>query len=179
MGYRYDAERILTVALGVALERGLPALTFRSVGERAGIPDRTVVYYFPTKDALVAAVLEKAGSDFARLVFPPTPTSAATPQQVLSQAWTVLTHSDNDAISRLFVEVAAGSVRRIEPYRTALARVLESWTDQAAEQMDKSIENRRDVAAGIVATLDGLLFLRVSVGPEIAHRAARGLGVVT
>ena len=56
MGYRHSEAEILQAATEVALEAGMVGLTFGAVGQRLGISDRTVVYYFPTKPDLVMAV---------------------------------------------------------------------------------------------------------------------------
>lgn len=53
----------------MAFEHGLSQLTYGRVGKRLGIDDRTVVYYFPSKNDLVAEVLLAiAGSSKRRLL---------------------------------------------------------------------------------------------------------------
>ena len=73
MGYRHSRQEILDGALATAMDDGLSQLTFGRVAKRLGINDRTVVYYFPTKDALITEVVEdspaaeaglKAGASF-------------------------------------------------------------------------------------------------------------------
>ena len=49
------------MALDAALEGGLSRLTFGRLAARLKISDRTVVYYFPTKDDLVTSVLSVVG----------------------------------------------------------------------------------------------------------------------
>jgi AcrR family transcriptional regulator len=52
---RHDKAQLLAAAVDTALDTGIGGLTFGAVARRAEVPDRTVVYYFPTKPELVAA----------------------------------------------------------------------------------------------------------------------------
>ena len=52
-------RRILTAAEQVFAERGYAAATTREIAERAGIGKRMLFYYFPNKDAVYRAVLER------------------------------------------------------------------------------------------------------------------------
>lgn len=51
--------RILSAAEEVFAERGYVGATTREIAERAGIGKRMLFYYFPTKDAVYRAVLER------------------------------------------------------------------------------------------------------------------------
>jgi len=48
----------------VVAERGYSALTLDAVGEAIGVSKGGVLYHFPTKEALVAALLEQLSSGF-------------------------------------------------------------------------------------------------------------------
>ena len=61
MGYRHTKEEILEGALAAALDDGLSQLTFGRLAKRLGINDRTIVYYFATKDDLVSEVVVAMG----------------------------------------------------------------------------------------------------------------------
>jgi TetR/AcrR family transcriptional regulator len=52
-------QRIISAAEEVFAERGYTAATTREIAERAGIGKRMLFYYFPTKDAVYRAVLER------------------------------------------------------------------------------------------------------------------------
>jgi TetR/AcrR family transcriptional regulator len=51
--------RILAAAEAVFAERGYAGATTREIAQRAGIGKRMLFYYFPTKDAVYRAVLER------------------------------------------------------------------------------------------------------------------------
>lgn len=71
---RIRREDILTAAVAVYGEAGYHGSSLREVAKRAGITHAGLLYYFPTKEALLAAVLERRDADDAirdRLDSPP------------------------------------------------------------------------------------------------------------
>ena len=62
---RNRTDDVLDVATAILLEKGYAGLSFRSVAERAGMGLGNLQHYFPTKDDLISAMLERAFEDFA------------------------------------------------------------------------------------------------------------------
>ena len=58
MGHRHTKEEILSGAVDAAFADGLSQLTYGRVAKRLGINDRTVVYYFPSKDDILLSFVE-------------------------------------------------------------------------------------------------------------------------
>jgi AcrR family transcriptional regulator len=56
-------EDILTAAVAVYGEAGYHGSSLRAVAKRAGITHAGLLYYFPTKEALLAAVLERRDAE--------------------------------------------------------------------------------------------------------------------
>jgi AcrR family transcriptional regulator len=56
---RIRREDILTAAVGVYGEAGYHGSSLREIAKRAGLTHAGLLYYFPTKEALLAAVLER------------------------------------------------------------------------------------------------------------------------
>lgn len=61
-------EHITREALRLIDTEGLDALSMRKLGKAMGVDAKAMYYYFPTKDALIAGVLETA---FAQMDLPP------------------------------------------------------------------------------------------------------------
>ena len=61
MGYKYSREELLKAAAELAASSGIGSLTFGAVGASLGISDRTVVYYFPTKNDMITSVIAALG----------------------------------------------------------------------------------------------------------------------
>ena len=175
MGHRHTTTAILDSACDVVADEGLAALTFRAVGRRAGIPDRTVVYYFPTKDALLAAVIDRAAQALVDLVAAGDLDRSRSADEVLSRVWGRLATPEGDAAFRFCFEVVGGGVRGAEPFASRASGLVGAWISWVAGQLDEP--HPYDVAAGVVATLDGLMLLRTTAGAEVAAAAARGLGI--
>lgn len=57
-------QSLLRAAATLVAERGYSALTLDAVGDAIGVSKGGVLYHFPTKEALVAALLEELSSGF-------------------------------------------------------------------------------------------------------------------
>nr|WP_052477788.1 TetR family transcriptional regulator [Kibdelosporangium sp. MJ126-NF4]CEL13991.1 Transcriptional regulator, TetR family [Kibdelosporangium sp. MJ126-NF4]CTQ88359.1 Transcriptional regulator, TetR family [Kibdelosporangium sp. MJ126-NF4] len=71
---RQRREDITTAAIEVYRETGYHGSSLREVAKRAGITHAGLLYYFPTKEALLAAVLERRDAEDAereKLDIPP------------------------------------------------------------------------------------------------------------
>jgi AcrR family transcriptional regulator len=65
---RVAVEDIIDVALEIFGTRGLRGTTIGAIASRLGLTDSGVLHYFPTKDALIDAVLERAALEQARQI---------------------------------------------------------------------------------------------------------------
>jgi len=176
MGHKHTKAEILDGALGAAFDDGLSQLTFGRLAKRLGISDRIVVYYFPTKDELIAEVLYAMGAQLQATLAPTFSSPAADHLELLRTAWPVLAHPDADPVFALFFEAAGLAATGREPYRTLVPQLVEAWIDWAGEFVSGTPKRRRSEAEAAIAILDGLLLLRQLAGPEAADRAARRIG---
>jgi AcrR family transcriptional regulator len=60
---RIRREDIITTAVSVYAEAGYHGSSLREIARRSGITHAGLLYYFPTKEALLAAVLERRDSE--------------------------------------------------------------------------------------------------------------------
>jgi len=175
MGYRHSREEILAAAVDVVLDVGLAGLTFGSVSRRFGIADRTVVYYFPTKDDLVAAVLQRTTSQLQDLLAPALGQEPSSESVLLRRSWTALSSPASEPAVRVYIESIGLAARGREPYRRIAEQLVAAWTTWVASRLTGDPATRLDRAHAVVATLDGLLMIRAVVGQGPADAAARGL----
>lgn len=61
-------DALLDAAEAVLLEHGTQALTLNAVAERAGVSKGGLLYHFPTKEALVTALVTRVIAEFDALV---------------------------------------------------------------------------------------------------------------
>ncbi len=99
-------ERIVAAACKLFRQKGFEQATTREIARRAGIASGTLFNYFPTKEALVTALVAedfgRAASDFARR-----------------------RRAGADLEEDLFLHVST-TLRRLKPHRKYLAPVLET-----------------------------------------------------
>lgn len=175
MGRRHSHEEILAGAVQVVLDHGLSGLTFAKVAAQVGASDRMVVYYFGTKDILVESViLELAGSLMESLDEAFGDEAPKSVDVLARRAWSVLATRRNDPVFRMFFElVGLGSARK-EPYARLSREVLKGWSAWLAprvagvDQAEKSAQ-----ALALMASIDGLLLIRQTLGPRAADSAFR------
>jgi AcrR family transcriptional regulator len=177
MGYRHSKQHILDGALATASADGLSRLTFGRVAERLGINDRTVVYYFPTKDALITEVLTSMGTRLQDALGEAFSRPARSHLELARAAWPVLARVDLDPVFALFFEANGLAATGRAPYDSLMPRLLESWIDWATDFLTGTVAERRAEAEATIAVLDGLLLLRQLTGPASADRAAERLGI--
>lgn len=177
MGTKHSREQILDGAVAAALDAGLSRLTFGSLARRLGIPDRTVVYYFPTKSDLVGAVLVAIGTRLQEALGGALTGPVAGPADLVRRLWPALAADEMDPLMALFFEANGLASAGREPYAALVPALVEAWIEWAALHLDGDQERRRSDAEAAIALSDGLLLLRQLAGPAAAERAAARLGI--
>ena len=177
MGHKHTKAEILDGALAAALDDGLSQLTFGRLAKRLGISDRIIVYYFPTKDDLITEVVVSMGLRLQETLAAAFSSPATDYAELVRAAWPVLARPEADPIFALFFEANGLATVDREPYRTLVPRLVEMWIDWASHFIEGTPSQRRIEAETAIATIDGLLLLRLLGGAESADRAAHRLGV--
>ena len=164
-------------ALAAALDDGLSQLTFGRLAKRLGISDRTIVYYFPTKDDLVSEVILAMGAQLQETLAEAFVVPAADHRALMAAAWPVVATPEADGVFALFFEANGLAAVGRDPYRELVPTLVGVWIEWAAAFIDGDPEHRRAEAETAVALLDGLLLLRQLAGPDAADRAAAVFGI--
>jgi AcrR family transcriptional regulator len=153
------------------LSAGLAASSLRPLAKAAGTSDRMLLYYFPTKDALVEAVLAHVAQRQAELLAADMsgPLPLETLRRVLAER---LFAPEIFPYMRLWLEVAAGAATGDPLLRRAgeaIARGFLAWGEAQLEGPPGP--HRSAQAARLLVTLEGMLFLK-SIGLEDVAKAA-------
>lgn len=178
MGPRHTHEQILVGAVTVARSVGLSRLTFGGVAAHVGTSDRMVVYYFPTKDELVLAVLARMGLDLQQVLGRALVEPATDHLGLLRLLWPVVTEPEVEPTFRLLFEAIGLAVAGRSPFDIMATGLTEAWIEWLGTHLAGHAQRRRTEAEAAVALLDGLMLLRMLAGPDAAGRAAARLGVV-
>lgn len=176
MGYKHSRTDMLDAATDLLADNGLAGLTYRRMGERLGVPDRTVVYYFPTKTDLLTAVLERHAEHLRTLLHAAVGNAPLSTGQLLHRAWSALRTPQADPAIRVLVEVLGHAAAGRAPYRELAGTIAAGWTDWLAQHLSGPPGQRHQHAAALLAQLDGLLLLRSIGHSDLADTAAHTLG---
>ena len=177
MGYRHTKQDILDAALAAAIDDGLSQLTFGRLAKRLDINDRTVVYYFPTKDDLISEVVMSMGLQLQQMLGDAFSVPAANHIELARAAWPVLASDVADPIFALFFEANGLAAAGRPPYDMLVPALVEAWIEWVTSFLTGTKTERRAEAEATIAVIDGLLLLRQLAGPGAAARAAKRLGV--
>lgn len=173
---RHSSGQILATAVATALDEGLGSLTYGAVARRLGISDRMVVYYYPTKNRLVEAVLGEIGAQLREAVAASVSASPVTFETLLQCSWPVLATPAGDRVFRLFFQLVGLAGNGSEPYRSAARGLIEDWVDWLAPLMvAREGCTPRQAALAALARIDGLLLLRQAAGARAANLAAQAM----
>lgn len=163
---------MLAAAVAVAGDVGLSGLTFAKVAERLGTSDRMVVYYFPSKSALVEAAVTHMGAELQSVLavaFGDEPRSA---DELVVAAWPVLTTRSADKVFAVFFEALGLASAGVQPYESLAKVLMDGWAAWLTPRVAAPTEvMRRQHALAVIARIDGLLMLRRVLGAKAAQSA--------
>ena len=165
-------ERILAAAREVFAERGLPAATMQEIRQRAGVSNGSLFHFFPTKEAVSAAVYLDAITSYQAglielLEAPAAPEATVRGIVRYHLDWTVR----HRATARFLLELGHA------PPGTALAEQVAAANARLRAAVDAWL--RRAVAAEAVKPLAVDVVVACLIGPaQVICRAwlARGEG---
>lgn len=162
----------------IVLTEGVSALSFGRVAKELEISDRMVVYYFPTKADLVTAAVFAIGVELQLMLEKAFGSEPLDANELMRRGWPVLSLKKAQPMFNGFFEVIGLASAGQSPYAELAPVLLNGWIDWLAERVKAPTKIRkREVAASIVAQIDGLLMIRRISGAQIAHAAARELGI--
>ena len=147
-------RRLLEAGLNLVHTRGFAASGVKDITDAAGVPKGSFYAYFPSKEALSAAILEHYWSDIeARLL--PILDADGSAQERITRFFHALAdeHEAGDfllgcLIGNLSLELGGFS----EPARAELVRILDRWN----EALTACLRSGQGDAGGIRADLDAV-----------------------
>jgi AcrR family transcriptional regulator len=175
-------ERILHEAQQLFFAQGLRGVSMDAVAAAAGIKKANLFHYFPSKEALELAVLERFSIDL---------------RERLAAQFAASAEDPIDAVARMFEEAARGMRRRRcrggcfagnlaqeadhrESVRVRVAQLLRFWVEEVARLLERARTAgyfRRELdpepaAEAILSLFEGsLLFSKASRQPGAIHSA--------
>ncbi len=158
---RATRQEIIERALGVFGESGYRGASLRELASRCGISHPGLIYHFPTKAALLLAVLEQRDAVDDAWLSPQTTTGAGTLSRLIGL---VALNASRRGIVELFVVLSAEATAAEHPahayfaqrYKNAVSSATRAYVElQARSELREDIDP--DVAGPqLVALMDGL-----------------------
>jgi AcrR family transcriptional regulator len=176
MGHRHSREEILAAATDVTLEHGFEALTYRAVAERMGIPDRTVVYYFPSKPDLLRAVGQDLIARMSTELFGALGDDRRPTDDLLRLAWPTVRSSRADPYAALAFEIVGLAGAGRPPFPELAQDMSQRFVEWLSDRVDSTADHRA-AGAAVLGRLLGLLLIHRIAGEPLADAAARYEGI--
>lgn len=157
-------DEVLDAALELFLEKGFAAAKVEDVAKRAGLSKGSVYLYFPSKDALLEAIVQRALAPLADSTLGQLAHFEGDPRVVLTMVIGRLIAAMRDpqrvAIPKLILREASQFPQVAEMYkRQVLDRAIPAVTALLQRGMDQ----------GYLRKLDAELTVRSIVGPILVH----------
>ena len=158
---RIRREDIITTAVGVYAEAGYHGSSLREIARRVGITHAGLLYYFPTKEALLAAVLERRDAEDAEREHLSVPPGLDALRHLLALAAYNVRHA---GIVDVYARLAAEAVALDHPaheyfeqhYRMARGYAVDSLKVLAARGELRDGVDPEYAGLNLIALMDGL-----------------------
>ncbi|MGI5441071.1 TetR/AcrR family transcriptional regulator [Streptomyces shenzhenensis] len=158
---RQRREEIVTAAASVYADAGYHGASLREIAKRVGISHATLIYYFPDREALLAAVLERRDEEDDARGFPREPVGIGGVRHLLALA---AHNARHPGIVELYVRLAAEAITPEHPahdYFTRHYRDARDYMHSAFSAMAEGGHLRegvdpRTAAVSFIALMDGL-----------------------
>jgi AcrR family transcriptional regulator len=166
-------EELLDQVTDHVLEHGLIGLTLRPVAAAIGTSDRMLIYHFGGRDALVSAVVARAG-DRATTAVAAMP-GAPSVRSAVNRLWTAYGEEPLNGCLDVYVQAAATGLFGSEPYLSEARASNGRWAVALGEYLERSGAPRRRVSR-IVTLVDSALYgFHLDLATDRPDELARGV----
>ncbi|GHP00268.1 hypothetical protein KSF_103150 [Reticulibacter mediterranei] len=141
MGGEQRRKELIALAYSIIAEKGFEGLRVRDVASRAGINGATLHYYFPTKEAMVQAVVEHLTEQFSTLR--EQNSELTDPLAMLRQEFADVTYR-MEKFPELFIVAAELELRSLRDSSIAviLKEMYQAWQDYLAALLQNGVTQK-------------------------------------
>jgi len=163
-----ESDRLLRLTAGYVLEHGIAGLTLRRLSTAIGSNNRMLLYYFGSKEQLIAHALLFASTGFPALSSAISALDGHEPLvDRLNACWAGIAAAENLPFHRLFFEVFGVAAHQPGRFDEFLASVGHDWVNQVAGYLRADgvpPSTAASLARELVALWRGLQFDLLSTG---------------
>lgn len=152
------------------LAEGLDAASLRPLAKAVGTSDRMLLYYFPDKPALIAAVLEEVAARMMAMLAFQRAASPVSPEALQARLMPLLRDPALWPYMQLWLEMAALAARGDQTCARVGGGIARGFVDWLSPQIAlESPEQREQAALWLLAAIEGAVLLTsLGLGAEIA-----------
>ena len=153
------------------LAEGLAAATLRPLAAAAGTSDRMLLYYFADKDELLTATLARIAARMIAQLDGAIPSAPRRPFAVLlKQVWAAMASSSLQPFMPLWLELASGAARGLQPHRDVAGEIADGFLAWVAIRL-RPEEGGEPLAPMFLASIEGMYLLKAIGRGAIADSA--------
>mgnify|MGYP000380322950 CR=1 FL=1 len=156
-------ERIVAAVAAHLLEHGMHNSSLRALADSVGISDRMIMYYFETKEDLIAASLLLIASGLIDAMEAQLPATQMSAGQITDALRAMSDSPGAKSGQRLWFEIIGLAMRGDGPYQDTARRILDGWEDWISRRLGS---RRAHLAASILAQIEGEIMIRLIRGTD-------------
>ena len=168
-----ERTRLLRLSADHILAHGVAGLSLRGIGKAVGSNNRMLLYYFGSKEELIAAALTEAGGRFPLLerIFELLDDRDQPLRTRLEAAWELLSADENLPFHRVFFEVLGLAGYQRGRFDAFLDAVATNWRGRVATALRAEgvpADQADDLARELVSLWRGLQLDLLTAGDRMA-----------
>lgn len=153
------ADAIIDRLADALLADGLAVASLRRLAAASGTSDRMLLYYFPDKQALIAAALDRVAQRLTAALAHSVSAQPLPPDALRRRLLAQTSDAAYQPYLRLFLEIAARAAQGDVPARHIGERLGRGFLGWIEGQVDAPDADRAAAAAGILRAIEGTVFL--------------------
>jgi len=155
------------------LSEGLGAATLRPLAAAAGTSDRMLLYYFADKDELLTLTLKRIAARMTVQLDHVIPIEPRMPfSELLEQVWKALASKSLQPFMPLWLDLASGAARGLQPHRDVAGEIADGFLDWVAMRLQAESDRKRSSSARLfLAAIEGMYLLKAIGRGAIADSA--------
>jgi AcrR family transcriptional regulator len=151
-------EQIIQRVTQDMIERGLSDVGLRTLAKVAGTSDRMLIYYFETKDALIAEALHAIAENLAMQFDALLGQHQRSAKTLLTELLQLSNSPHFMLVIRLWFEAVGLAARGQEPYATNASAIANNWLQWIQSRLENP---QKDQAMALFAELEGRLMIKL------------------
>lgn len=133
----------------------------RALAASAGISDRMIMYYFPTKEELVAEALAQVAGELSASVQHLLPTGRVSAAKIVEELVAAGRRPENQPTLKLWFEIVGLAMRDEGAYRETARVILSGWESWIEAKLGSK---RAHLSADVLARIEGELMVSLIRG---------------